>query len=164
MHVPKFLQKNATSKIIKKYLKKPISPWCSAFLGSRPLPQTDPSKGPFLTVFAMFYAHRALLKKEPLFCLGGGEKIGRRLGLGNANVSGFSAPHSFSKKITQKNFSSPPASFAQYFMCPSHSFSIYTTPNFSRCLIHYFMHMCIPNIIQSLMFLCLCGCFTNHNS
>ena len=33
-------------------------------MGSRPLPQTDPSQGPFLTVFAMFYAHRALLKKE----------------------------------------------------------------------------------------------------
>ena len=66
-----FYTKNATSKIIKKS-QKLISCWWLAFFGSRPLPQTDPSQGPFLTVFAMFYAHRALFKKEPFFCLGGG--------------------------------------------------------------------------------------------
>ena len=67
-----FSPKNATSKIIKKISKKPISSWCLAFLGSRPLPQTDPSQGPFLTVFAMFYAHRALFKKSRFFASGGG--------------------------------------------------------------------------------------------
>ena len=74
-----FTQKNATSKISQKITKKPISPWCSGFLGSRPLPQTDPSQGPFLTVFAMFYAHRALLKREPFFCLRGRVGGTRRL-------------------------------------------------------------------------------------
>ena len=73
LHVPKFLpQKKNNIKNYQKITKKPISSWCLAFLGSRPLPQTDPSQGPFLTVFAMFYAHRALFKKEPFFCLGGG--------------------------------------------------------------------------------------------
>ena len=67
-----FYPKKSNIKNYQKIPKKPISCWCLAFLGSRPLPQTDPSQGPFLTVFAMFYAHRALLKKEPVFCLGGG--------------------------------------------------------------------------------------------
>ena len=70
-----FYTKKCNIKNYQTITKKQISPWCSAFLGSRPLPQTDPSQGPFLMVFAMFYAHRALLKKEPLFCLLGG---GRR--------------------------------------------------------------------------------------
>ena len=69
-----FYTKKCNIKNYQKITKKPISPWCSAFLGSRPLPKTDPSQGQFLTVFAMFYAHRALLKKEPLFCLGGGRR------------------------------------------------------------------------------------------
>ena len=61
-----FCTKTCNSKNYQKITEKPTSSWCSAFLGSRPLPQTDPSQGPFLTVFAMFYAHRALFKKEPL--------------------------------------------------------------------------------------------------
>ena len=65
----------------QKITKKSISCWWLAFLGSRPLPQTDPSQGPFLTVFAMFYAHRALLKKGPVFCLGGGGRRLRRVSL-----------------------------------------------------------------------------------
>ena len=72
LHVPKFLPKKSNIKNDQKITKKTISWWCLAFLGSRPLPQTDPSQGPFLTVFAMFYAHRALFKNEPFFCLGGG--------------------------------------------------------------------------------------------
>ena len=68
----KFYHKKSNIKKYQKITKKSISCWWLAFLGSRPLPQTDPSQGPFLTVFAMFYAHRALLKKEPVFCLGGG--------------------------------------------------------------------------------------------
>ena len=67
-----FYTKKCNIKNYQKITKKPISPWCSGFLGSQPLPQTDPSQGPFLTVFAMLYAHRALLKKEPFLCLGGG--------------------------------------------------------------------------------------------
>ena len=66
-----FTSKNATSKIIKKSLKKSISSWCLAVFGFRPLPQTSPSQGPCLTVFAMFYAHRTLFKKEPFFGLRG---------------------------------------------------------------------------------------------
>ena len=68
-----------------------------------------------------------------------GEKIGRRLGLGHTEVLGLSAPHSLPQILSQKNFSSPSASFSQYFMCPACSFSIYITPNVLRCLIHYFM-------------------------
>ena len=67
-----FYPKKSNIKKYQKITKKSISCWWLAFLGSRPLPQPDPSQGPFLTVFAMFYAHRALLKKEPVFCLGGG--------------------------------------------------------------------------------------------
>ena len=69
-----FYTKKCNIKNYQKITKKQISPWCSGFLGSHPLPQTDPSQGPFLTVFAMFYAHRALLKKEPFLCLGGGRR------------------------------------------------------------------------------------------
>ena len=69
-----FYTKKSNIKNYQKITRKQISPWCSAFLGSRPLPQTDPSQGPFLMVFAMFYAHRAFFKKEPLFCLGGGRR------------------------------------------------------------------------------------------
>ena len=67
-----FYQKKRQIKKHQKITKKSISCWWLALLGSRPLPQTDPSQGPFLTVFAMFYAHRALLKNEPVFCFGGG--------------------------------------------------------------------------------------------
>ena len=49
-----FYSKNCNIKKNQKITKK--SCWCLAFLGSRPLPQTDPSQGQFLTVFAMFYA------------------------------------------------------------------------------------------------------------
>ena len=66
-----FTLKNATSKFIKKITKKSICRWCLAVFGFRPLPQTSSSPGPFLTVFAMFYAHRALFKREPFFCLRG---------------------------------------------------------------------------------------------
>ena len=69
-----FYTKKCNIKNFQKITKKQISSWCSAFLGPRPLPQTDPSQGPFLTVFAMFYAHRALFQKEPFFCLGGGRR------------------------------------------------------------------------------------------
>ena len=69
-----FYTKKCNIKNYQKITKKLISCWCSGFLGSRPLPQTDPSQVPFLTVFAMFYAHRALLKKEPFLCLGGGRR------------------------------------------------------------------------------------------
>ena len=79
-------------------------------------------------------------------------KIGRRLGLGYADVLGLSAPHSFSQNITQKNFSSPPVSFSQYFMCPSYSLCICIIPNFMWCLIHYILYNCNPNTLQSLMF------------
>ena len=72
LHVPEFFHKKCNIKNYQKTTKKHISSWCLAFLGSRPLPQTDPFQGPCLTVFAMFYAHRALFKKEPLFCLRGG--------------------------------------------------------------------------------------------
>ena len=77
----KFLQKKRQIKKHQKITKKSISCWWLAFFGSRPLPQTDPSQGPFLTVFAMFYAHRALLKNEPVFCLGGGGRRHRRVSL-----------------------------------------------------------------------------------
>ena len=69
-----FYTKKCNIKNYQKITKKLISCWCLAFLGSRPLPQTDPSHGPFLMVSAMSYAHRALFKKEPLFCLGGGRR------------------------------------------------------------------------------------------
>ena len=79
-----FYPKKSNIKKYQKITRKSISCWWLAFLGSRPLPQTDPSQGPFLTVFAMFYAHRALLKKEPVFCLGGG---GRRLPIAKAKAT-----------------------------------------------------------------------------
>ena len=72
--MPKFLHKKMQHQKSAKITKNTISCWCLAFLGSRPLPQTDPSQGPFLTVFAMFYAHRALFKKEPFFCFRGGRR------------------------------------------------------------------------------------------
>ena len=60
-----FYTKKCNIKNYQKITRKQISAWCLAFLGSRPLAQTDPSsQGPFLTVFAMFYAHRALFKKR----------------------------------------------------------------------------------------------------
>ena len=78
MHVHLFLRKRLQHQKNQKITKKQISCWCLAFLGSRPLPQTNPSQGPFLTVFAMFYAHRALFKKEPFFRLGGGSAAAAR--------------------------------------------------------------------------------------
>ena len=88
LHVPKFLPKKSNIKNYQKITKKSISCWWLAFLGSRPLPQTDPSQGPFLTVFAMFYAHRALLKKEPVFCLrGGGSAPPARLPIAKAKAT-----------------------------------------------------------------------------
>ena len=67
-----FYIKKCNFKIYQKIAKKSISSWCLAFWRFCPLPQTSPSPGPFLTVFAMFYAHRALFKNEPFFCLRGG--------------------------------------------------------------------------------------------
>ena len=77
---PFFTQKIATSKKIKKSLKNPISCRCLAFLGSRPLPQTDPSRGQFLTVFPMFYAlecsmtSNTLQKRAAFLPRGGGRR------------------------------------------------------------------------------------------
>ena len=66
---PNFYRKTCNIKNLQKITKKQISCW------KRPMPQTDPSQGPFLMVFAMFYyAHRALIKKEPLFLPGGGRR------------------------------------------------------------------------------------------
>ena len=66
-----FYIKKCNIKNYQKITKKSISSWCLAVFGFRPLPQTSPSQGPFLTVFAMFYAHRTLFKKEPFFGLRG---------------------------------------------------------------------------------------------
>ena len=59
-----FYTKQCNIKNYQKITKKTISCWCLAFLGSRPSPQTGPSQGQFLTVFAMFYAHRALGRRQ----------------------------------------------------------------------------------------------------
>ena len=75
---PFFTQKIATSKKSKNH-KKTNFLLVFSFFGSRPLPQTNPSQGQFLTVFAMFYAHRALFKKEPIFCLEGGGRWQRHV-------------------------------------------------------------------------------------
>ena len=64
-----FCIKKCNFKNYQKITKKSISSWCLAVFGFRPLPQTSSCPGPFLTVFAMFYAHRALLINEPFFCL-----------------------------------------------------------------------------------------------
>ena len=66
-----FYMKKCDFKNYQKITKKSICRWCLAVFGFRPLPQTSSSPGPFLTVFAMFYAHRALFKKEPFFCFRG---------------------------------------------------------------------------------------------
>ena len=66
-----FCIKKCNFKNYQKITKKSISSWCLAFWRFRPLPQTSPSQGQFLTVFAMFYAHRALFKNEPFLCLRG---------------------------------------------------------------------------------------------
>ena len=73
--------KTCNFKNYQKITKKSISSWCLAVFGFRPLPQTSSSPGPFLTVFAMFYAHRALFKKEPFLCLRGRVGGTRRLPL-----------------------------------------------------------------------------------
>ena len=85
--MPQFLHKKCNIKNYQKITKKLISCWWLAFFGSRPLPQTDPSQVPFLTVFAMFYAHRALLKNEPVFCLGGGSAAPARLPIAKAKAT-----------------------------------------------------------------------------
>ena len=65
-----FYIKKCNFKNYQKIAKRSISSWCLAFWRFRPLPQTSPSQGPFLTVFTtMFYAHRALFKNEPFLCL-----------------------------------------------------------------------------------------------
>ena len=74
-----FYIKTCNFKNYQKITKKSISSWCLAVFGFRPLPQTSSSPGPFLTVFAMFYAHRALFKKEPFLCLRGRVGGTRRL-------------------------------------------------------------------------------------
>ena len=62
-----FYSKNCNVKKHQKITKKKlISCWSLAFLGSRPLPQTDPSQGPLLTAFAMFFA---IEQKRAAFCL-----------------------------------------------------------------------------------------------
>ena len=66
-----FFIKKCNFKNDQKITKKSISSWCLAVFGFRPLRQTRSSPGPFLTVFAMFYAHRTLFKKEPFFGLRG---------------------------------------------------------------------------------------------
>ena len=66
-----FCIKKCNFKNYQKITKKSISSWCLAFWRFCPLPQTSPSQGPFLTVFAMFFAHRALFKNEPFLCLRG---------------------------------------------------------------------------------------------
>ena len=67
-----FYIKKCNFKNYQKITKKSISSWCLlAFWQFRPLPKTSPSQEPFLTVFAMFYAHRALFKNEPFLCLWG---------------------------------------------------------------------------------------------
>ena len=66
-----FYIKKCNFKNNQKITKKSICSWCLAVFGFRPLRQTRSSPGPFLTVFAMFYAHRALFKKEPFLCLRG---------------------------------------------------------------------------------------------
>ena len=66
-----FYIKKCNFKNYQKITKKSISSWCLAFWQFRPLPETNPSQGPFLTVFAMFYAHRALFKHEPFLCFRG---------------------------------------------------------------------------------------------
>ena len=70
-----FYIKKCNFKNYQKIIKQSICRWCLAVFGFRPSLQTSSSPGPFLTVFAMFYAHRALFKNEPFFCLRGG---GRR--------------------------------------------------------------------------------------
>ena len=67
-----FFIKKCNFKNDQKITKKSISSWCLAVFGFRPLRQTRSSPGPFLTVFAMFYAHRTLFKKEPFLASGGG--------------------------------------------------------------------------------------------
>ena len=67
-----FYIKKCNIKNYQKITQKSISSWSLAFCWFHPLPQTSPSQGPFLTVFAMFYAHRALFKNKPFLCLGGG--------------------------------------------------------------------------------------------
>ena len=59
--------KKCNIKNYQEITKKQISPWCSAFLGSRPLPQTDPSQGPFLTVFAMYLCTSSTPQKRAAF-------------------------------------------------------------------------------------------------
>ena len=66
-----FYFKKCNFKNKQKITKKSICSSCLAVFGFRPLRQTRSSPGPFLTVFAMFYAHRALFKKEPFLCLRG---------------------------------------------------------------------------------------------
>ena len=82
-----FYFKKRNIKKYQKTIKKQFSCWWLAFLGSRPLPQTDPSQGPFLTVFAMFYAHRALLENEPVFCRGGDSAAAARLPIAKAKAT-----------------------------------------------------------------------------
>ena len=66
-----FYIKKCNFKNNQEITKKSICRWCLAVFGFRPLRQTRSSPGPFLTVFAMFYAQRALFKKEPFLCLRG---------------------------------------------------------------------------------------------
>ena len=66
-----FYIKKCNFKNNQKITKKSICRWCLAVFGFRPLRQTRSSPGPFLTVFAMFYAHRTLFKKEQFLCLRG---------------------------------------------------------------------------------------------
>ena len=69
-----FYIKKCNFKNYPKIIKESICRWCLAVFGFRPSLQTSSSPGPFLTVFAMFYAHRALFKNEPFFASGGGRR------------------------------------------------------------------------------------------
>ena len=60
-----FTQKStATSTNIQKSLEKPISCWCLAFLGSRPLPQTDKNPIRIETDFAEVAKYRLQVQKK----------------------------------------------------------------------------------------------------
>ena len=65
-----FDTKKCNIKNYQKITKKTISSWCSAFLGSRPLPQTDPSQG-HLRCF-MHIEHSS--KTSRFFASGGGRR------------------------------------------------------------------------------------------
>ena len=76
-----FYPKKSNIKNYQKITKKPISCWCLAFLGSRPLPQTDPSQGQFFDGICDVLCTSSTPQKRAGFLPRGGGRRLRRVSL-----------------------------------------------------------------------------------